>query len=711
MKRLLYALIVFTYAMVYADRFMLVSDGRPASAIIVNRWDDRITATAAMQLRDYVLQMSGTELPILTADYDNAFLADWKPGDQLPSVGDFKDLKPIFIDRAFSTDGEYRLTVTTTHIRIDGCGTSGTLAGVDALLERLGVCWPHPQRLWREIPKSQTLAVEECEEYSKPFFRIRAVHHHQSDTALFAWMGLNRLNYRLQNPPGWYDTGMEGKYGVEPFYISHSWHYWVPPQALKDHPEWNPLIEGERKMPDFDKNPSFIHHQLCLSNPEMRKCFINNIIKYLKENPQMRTVPLEANDGEGYCECDACKSYGATISEQFFRFVAEAAEAIRQFDPTITVLCLSYGSHTELPDFPLPSNLCFGIVYNSRNYARPLTDESNRPFYEQLTKWANAYPGRVYIYELWGKTHFVGWPHPYAKVFAEDIKLYRDLNLAGLCPEGIHPSPLQEYLRGKLFWNPDLDWKLLLKEFCVKMFEDSAEPMEQFYLLTEERMVVHGRNLLDMTSISDYVAPIDQQAIELLEEAASLAPNPHVAERIAYEREQFQKLHNVLEQWMPCTQDVVNDEMRKANLLDNGDFENGMDGIGCDTRWGKYHFDVLNENGLAFHGKKCGETTVLEQGWARMVMSAPKGLDTNKKYAIYCAIKTLDGADGANLWFVPGGCSAQLYTLGPTNGEWYRAVFRNIEIREDEMVILLTVHDVPTTGRVLWDDVILLPED
>ena len=708
MNRLFYALIVFVCAIALAEPFVLVEDGVPAAAIVVGRWNDRNTATAAMQLRDYVLQMTGAELPILTSAYDNGFLAKWKPGDQLPAVGDLKDLKPIFLDYAFSTEGEYRLTVAPTHIRVDGHGISGALYGVDALLERLGVFWPHPDRLWREIPKCQTLSVGECEEHSKPFFRIRAVHHHQSDTALFAWMGLNRLNYRLQNPPGWYDTGMQGKYGVKPFYISHSWHFWVPPKELQEHPEWNPLVKGERLTPDFDRNPSLIHHQLCISNPEVRKCFIGNIIKYLKENPQMRTIPLEANDGEGWCECDACKAYGATVSEQFFRFAAEVAEAIRQFDPTVTVLCLSYGAHTELPDFPLPENLCFGIVYNKRNYARPLTDESNRPYYDQLTKWAKAYPGRVYIYELWLKTHFVGWPHPYAKVFAEDIRLYRDLNLAGLCPEGIHPSPLQEYLRGKLAWNPDLDWKELLKEFCAKMFGNAAEPMEQYYLLTEERMVEHGRNLLDMTSISNFIAPIDHQAADLLDQAAAHADNPRVSARIAYEKSQLKKLHEVLEQWMPCTQDIVTEQMRAENLLTNGDFEAGMEGIGCDTRRGEYRFKVLDDN--AYHGKKCGEATVVEQGWARMVMSAPKGLDTSKKYALYCAVKTLDGADGANFWFIPGGRDAQLYTLGPTNGEWYRAVFRNIEIREDGMVVLLTVHDVPTKGRVLWDDVILLPE-
>ena len=54
---------------------------------------------------------------------------------------------------------------------------------------------------------------------------------------------------------------------------------------------------------------------------------------------------------------------------------------------------------------------------------------------------------------------------------------------------------------------------------------------------------------------------------------------------------------------------------------------------------------------------------------------------------------------------------AQLYTLGPTNGEWYRVVFRDVEIREGEITVLPTVHDIPTKGRVLYDDIVLLPQE
>ncbi|MBR5024137.1 MAG: hypothetical protein IKX48_03660, partial [Victivallales bacterium] len=90
MKHFLCILLAFVCAVALAEPFVLVEDGRPVSAIVISRWHDRTTATGAMQLRDYVLQMTGAELPILTAAYDKGFLANWKPGNQLPSVGDLK---------------------------------------------------------------------------------------------------------------------------------------------------------------------------------------------------------------------------------------------------------------------------------------------------------------------------------------------------------------------------------------------------------------------------------------------------------------------------------------------------------------------------------------------------------------------------------------------------------------------------------------------
>ena len=375
----------------------------------------------------------------------------------------------------------------------------------------------------------------------------------------------------------------------------------------------------------------------------------------------------------------------------------------------MTVLVYSYGAHSALPAVKLPENVCIGITMNERNYARPLKDPVNHREYDRLLEWSQAYPGRVFIYELWAKVWFEGYPHPYARVLAEDMKLYRDLKLAGLCPEGIHSSPLTEFLRGKLAWNPEQDWKALLQEFCTKMFGEAAEPMKQYYLLLENRMWEFGENLQDLTAISDFTAPIDQEALALLEQATDTAQSPSHQARVAWEREQFLKLHAMLEQWMPCTKDVVTDELRARNLLRNGDFEDGLDHVTESIMQGDYRFDVL-KNGEAYHGKKCAAITVVKRGWARLVLNA-SGLDTSKKYAIYCAVKTEDGAEMGNLWYVPGGRPAEIFTLGGTNGQWYRVVFRDIEIYQGALGVYLTMQYLPTKGRVLWDDVIVVPEE
>ena len=160
---------------------------------------------------------------------------------------------------------------------------------------------------------------------------------------------------------------------------------------------------------------------------------------------------------------------------------------------------------------------------------------------------------------------------------------------------------------------------------------------------------------------------------------------------------------------MPCTKDVVTDELRARNLLRNGDFEDGLDHVTESIMQGDYRFDVL-KNGEAYHGKKCAAITVVKRGWARLVLNA-SGLDTSKKYAIYCAVKTEDGAEMGNLWYVPGGRPAEIFTLGGTNGQWYRVVFRDIEIYQGALGVYLTMQYLPTKGRVLWDDVIVVPEE
>ncbi len=710
MNRLTFALLAFAYASMLAASFPLTLEGRPAAAIVVGRWTEQREHTAAMRLRDHVLHISGAELPILVRTYpDCEFLRDWQPGSRLPEVAPYGALRPVFISHDDSlAEEEFRLEVAETHIRICGGSAAGLLYGVDELMERLGVTWPAKERLWLERPQTADLSVETCEVASRPFFRIRAVHHHQTDSALFAWMGFNRLNYRLENPPGWYESGMMAEYGVSPFFISHSWSYWVPTKELVKHPEWNPLVDGQRKLPN-ENDDVLVHHQLCISNPKVREYMLGRILAYLKDNPQMRTVALEANDGGGYCECDGCKAYGATTSEQFFRFVAEVAETIREAQPQVTVLVYSYGAHRALPSVRLPENVCIGVTLNDRNYARPLKDPVNEKEYARLLEWAQAYPARVFVYELWSKVWFENYPHPYARVLAEDMRLYRDLKLAGLCPEGIHPSPFVEYLRGRLAWNPEQDWKELLDEFCVKMFGEASEPMAKYYLLLEERMGEFGGNLQNLTAISDFTEPIDKEAFALLNQAAAASRTESQQARVAWERSQFMKLHSILEQWMPCTRDVVTDEIRARNLLVNGDFEDGLDHVTESVMQGEYRFNVLSDD-AAYHGEKCAAITVVKRGWARLVLNAAN-LDTSKRYAIYCAVKTEDGAEMGNLWYVPGGHPAEIFMLGDTHGQWYRVVFRNIEIHQGVLGVYLTAQYLPTKGRLLWDDVILVPED
>ena len=521
-------------------------------------------------------------------------------------------------------------------------------------------------------------------------------------------MAFNGQNYRLQNPPGYYGAEEMRSMGVEPFFISHSFAFWIDREALAAHPEWNPLIQGERLPPPEDGNPAWVHRQLCLGNGELRRAMAERILAYLDAHPEMDTVALEPNDGEGYCECELCQAYGETLSQQVFRWAGEMAEAVGAKHPKVRCLILSYGSHEELPQFPMPENVWFGVVINNRNYGQPLSSPENRPFRERLERWAFAFPHRVYLYELWRKEYFQGWISPYESVFAEDMRLYRELGLAGIEPEGIHPSPAVECLRHALTWDPQGDPGKILAEMCRGLYGPGGEAMSRYYRLLDSRNSQLGITLQSMSAFALFTQTIAQEGESLLQEAWEKTQGLSKArQRIQAERENFARGVDCGKQWRPGKARPWDEELRQRNRLKNGGFEEGLQGVLCSTMTGRFAYGIVAD---AVEGKQAGEIRVLEPGWGRMILEADS-LDPSQKYVVEVMVKTVDGADMSHFWLQAEGCPAILYRLGDTGGEWWRLTLRNVEVPKGRLSLFLTINAAPDQGAVRYDDLIVVPEE
>ncbi|MBQ6474148.1 MAG: DUF4838 domain-containing protein [Victivallales bacterium] len=695
MRKFLLLLLALLPFLSQAD-FVLVQDGVPVSSIVLPEKHTREQKYAATELAEFIRRMSGAELKV-GADRN------------VPN--------PILI--GFAKDG---LAPTQVRIACDGKSLSldggdvefGPLQAVYAFLRNQGVLWPFMEEMWLEIPQRRTVTAPEGISTPKPFFSRMSMHSFPKDyDRLFHWMAFNGWRYRSANPPGYFAIGEMHARGIRPFFSTHSWGFWSGRKALNEHLEWNPLLDGKRTPPPLSGPPRWTHSQLCIGNAELRKHILANMFDYLAKNPLMNTLPLEANDGGGYCDCEICRAYLEDPNDRVFKFASEMVEAVCKVRPDVLFSIGAYGNHEEPPPFSLPSNLGVAVCHNDRNYAKPMTDPANKVYHDRLVKWATSFPGQVVSREMGHKVFFNGWLHPFDDILAADVRFYADLKLCGLFFEGLFPSPLTEYLRARLAWDPYQDTQALAKEFCNGMYGPAAASMFNYYRLLNQRIAQTGQNLDDIGRIAEYAAPIVKQALALLDSAEkAVADTPRILTRVHWEKEKFMQLARTPRMWFPAKQDFVTEQMREANRLPNGDFEKGMEEINPNTLQyqGQGEFQYSVAEGEAYHGSKAGCITVIRPGWGRFIMDA-KNLDKGKKYAVLAAVKTTDGADMVHIWYKPEGKKATLYRLGDTGGEWYRAVFEDIEAEQGSLSVFLTLNTDPKKGRVLFDDVLVIEQD
>ena len=110
---------------------------------------------------------------------------------------------------------------------------------------------------------------------------------------------------------------------------------------------------------------------------------------------------------------------------------------------------------------------------------------SRQEYRRMLEQWAKVTQGRLAIYDY--DQSMLVWrdlPNPSQQVFARDVKEYRRLGLLGLGTESrgaLATVFLNLFFRGQLMWNPDADVGRMLTEFYPAFYGPAAEPMARYW--------------------------------------------------------------------------------------------------------------------------------------------------------------------------------------------------------------------------------------
>ena len=506
----------------------LIRDGAAAVSIVLPDHPLASERFAAEELQAYLAKISGAR-PAIVAD-------SARPAGPVVTVGATHDVPAALLDTLAVEECVIR-TVSENRLMIvggrkppvtDAKGKTwvqdrGTLYGVYEFLYRLGVRWYDPSPIGEVVPHRRTVTVAAVDYRHKPDFPYRGGYSG-------LWAVRNRYNGNAWGGPEWGGLRYE--------WFSHMYYCVAPPKRyFKTHPEWYPSVEG-RRVPKG---------QLCLTAPGLVDRFVQFALAAFKSNPQMSVLGIEANDGHGWCTCDACRAmdvptlktpYGTvSMAPRIVAFNAQVARKVAEKNPNAILGWYIYSDHTEVPPgvTALPDNLHGRVcTYASgySNYAEPIetgASPQNRRLRRVLAGYRKLLK-HLSTYEYWSGYQWFG-PIPIRKAIAANIRYYRKSKLEGcyqLGPRHWGSQGFNYWLAARLLWDSSQSEDALLDDYCRNFFGPAGDAVKQYMLYLENAVAVSGQAVM---SGGAYIEPIFSKDViargrSLLQQAAARADTP-----------------------------------------------------------------------------------------------------------------------------------------------------------------------------------------
>lgn len=456
-----------------------ISRGGKAVAALVLAPDASLPEqTAARELADYLAKVTGAEFrivsePSASGDAPRVF------------VGPTQFAKANGVDAAALGAEEWVVRSAGNDLILAGGRPRGTVYAVYRLLEDIvGVHWWSP---WAEqVPRIPSLTIENVDRRGKPVFRYRDIYSlYGNDDGRFA--ARNRLN-RDGDTPIAKEYGGCMDYG--PPYHVHTFNLYFPPEKFFDqHPEWYSLIKGKRTGD---------HAQLCLTNPELRKAFLEKLRACILSSreaaekaglPAPQVFSISQNDWSGMCECEACQAIAKAEDSEagpLLDFVNAMADGIKAECPDVFIDTLAYMMTQKAPKTIRPhDNVIIRLCDTHSNFTKPITAPENAAFREHLMSWAAIAKNlRVWDYAV-SYAPYYGLPLPTVHTYPVDYRFYAEHNVEGVLTE--HEYPILADLRDFKIWmmmklleDPYRDYTGLVRTFTDGFYGPAGAQVREY---------------------------------------------------------------------------------------------------------------------------------------------------------------------------------------------------------------------------------------
>ena len=272
----------------------------------------------------------------------------------------------------------------------------------------------------------------------------------------------------------------------------HSFQEFLNPDIYFDeHPEYYALYEGKR----VGKNA-----EPCLTNPEVFEVMAANIEKAMAEKPECNFWSVSQNDNNAYCRCEKCREIDEREGTPMGTVLDFVNRMARRF-PDKTISTLAYWYTRKPPKTIRPEKNVHIMLCNiEANRGLPIeTDDMSRGTKEELLAWEQICQN-ISLWDYCIQFRNLVSPFPNLRVIPQNIKFFVDHNVKMLFSQSNREyegefSALRGYLLAKCMWNPDVDPKAVIQEFCEGYYGPAAQPILTYIEEVHDAMEAAGGSL------------------------------------------------------------------------------------------------------------------------------------------------------------------------------------------------------------------------
>jgi len=471
---------------------------------------------AATVLQDYLIQVSGAALPIVTSDKS--------PKSQEIIIGQNERLDELAaaIDYRLLKEDGFVIWTDSTRLIIAGGSEKGSLYGVYSFLEQYLGCRMYSPKV-KIIPHQNTVILGKINDRQVPVITFRDTHYRTTwDAEYTDW-------HKLDHAP----DGERTDWGM----WVHTFNELVPPQVYyPSHPEYFAMVKGKR-----------LPTQLCLSNPEVLQITIQNLRKKIAMNPAAKYWSVSQNDNRDYCTCDPCKGLDAregSPSGSIINFVNQVAD---QFPgKMISTLAYEYGRHAPKTMKPRDNvNIMLCSIEAFRD--KPIrADESSAEFVKDVKDWSKIAKD-IIVWDYVIQFNHLLSPFPNLHVLQPNIQFFAENNVNAMFEQGNREvggefAALRAYLISKLLWNPWVNVDSVMNDFLFGYYGAAGTPIRKYIDLMRGELIKGGKPLRIFGSPNEaadtYLTPaLIAKYNSLFDEAEKLvADSAEVLERVRIAR-------------------------------------------------------------------------------------------------------------------------------------------------------------------------------